>query len=72
MLIFMECWHPNQKLVVECCFLDLLWWCDEDEARLLNGGRMSLVRGRNKYLMMTKTKHSGFFIQIHFNFVLWF
>jgi hypothetical protein len=39
---------------------NLLWLCDEDEAGLLNGGKMRLVRGGDKYLTMTKVKHSGF------------
>jgi hypothetical protein len=39
---------PKLKLVVECCFLDFLWLCEEDDAELLNGGNMCLVgRGDN-------------------------
>ncbi len=72
MLFFMECRCPDQKLVVECYFLDLLQLCDEDEARLLNGGRMHLVRGRDIYLTRTKAKDFGFLTKIHLNFVLWF
>jgi len=45
--------------------------CDEDEAGLLNGGRMCLVRGGDKYLMVTKAKDLGFLTQIHLNVVLW-
>jgi hypothetical protein len=45
-VFFMECEHPNQKLVVERCFLDLFWLCDEDEVGLLNGKRMCLVKGK--------------------------
>ncbi len=56
---------------MEHCFLDLFWLCDEDEARLLNGGKMCLVRGGDKYLMVIKAKDLGFLIQIHFNLVLW-
>jgi hypothetical protein len=26
--------HPNQKLVVECCFLDFFWLGDEDDLEL--------------------------------------
>jgi hypothetical protein len=26
--------HPNQKLVMEHCFLDFLWLCDEDDVEL--------------------------------------
>jgi hypothetical protein len=51
---------------------NLLWLCDEDEVGLLNGGKMLLVKGGDKYLKMTKVKHSSFVTQIHFNFVLWF
>jgi hypothetical protein len=38
---------------------NLLWLCDEDEVGLLSGGKMRLVRGGDKYLTMTKVKHSG-------------
>jgi hypothetical protein len=69
-LFFMECRRPYQKLVVECCFLDLLWLCDKDEGVLLNGGRMHLVRGKDIYLMRTKAKDFDFLTQIHLNFVL--
>ncbi len=41
------------------------------KAGLLNGGRMRLVRGGDKYLMVTKVKDSSFLTQIHLNFVLW-
>jgi hypothetical protein len=34
LLFFMECWNPNQKLVVERCFLDFLWLCDKDDVEL--------------------------------------
>ncbi len=27
-LFFMDCRHPNQKLVMQRCFLDFLYWCD--------------------------------------------
>jgi hypothetical protein len=53
-LFFMECWPPDQKLMVECCFLDLLWLCDENDTGLLNGGRIHLVKGGDIYLMRTK------------------
>jgi hypothetical protein len=72
-LFFMKCWCPNQKLVVECCFLDFLQLCEEDDVELLNGGRMRLVGKGNKYLTTTKAKHSSFLYsnssQIHF--VVW-
>jgi hypothetical protein len=71
-LFFVECWCPYQKLMVERCFLDLLWLCDENEARLLNGGRMHLVKGGDIYLTRITTKDFGFLTQIHLNFVLWF
>jgi hypothetical protein len=45
--------------------------CDEDEVGLLNGGRMCLVRGGDKYLMVIKVKDSGFLTHIHLNVVLW-
>ncbi len=51
---------------------NLLWLCDEDKVKLLNGGNMCLVRGGDQYLTMIQVKHSGFLTQIHFNFVLWF
>jgi len=46
--------------MVEHCFLDLLWFCDEDEARLLNEGRMHLVKGGDIYLTRIKAKDFGF------------
>ncbi len=41
---------PRSKVGGGSLFLDLLWLCDEDEARLLNGGRMHLVKGGDIYL----------------------
>ncbi len=70
---FMKCKCPNQKLVVECCFLDFLWLCEKDDVELLNGRRMRFVWKRDKYLTTTKAKHSSFLYsnssQIHF--VVW-
>jgi hypothetical protein len=57
LLFFMECWHPNQKLVVECCFLDFLWLCDEDDLELRT---VCQVVQRDKYQTTKKAKHSGF------------
>jgi hypothetical protein len=45
--------------------LGLFWLCDE--MRLLNGRKMCLVRGGDKYLMVTKAKDLGFPTQIHLN-----
>jgi len=45
--------------------LGLFWLCDE--MRLLNGRKMCLVRGGDKYLMVTKAKDLGFLTQIHLN-----
>jgi hypothetical protein len=50
--------------------MDFLWLCNEDDAELLNGGRMHLVGRGNKYLTTIIAKHSSFSTQIHFNFVL--
>ncbi len=58
--------------MAECCFLYFLWLCEEDDAKLLNGGKMCLVGKGDKYLMTTKVKHCGFWTQIHFNFILLF
>jgi hypothetical protein len=35
----MECQHLDHKLVMECCFYDFLWLCDEDDVELLDGGQ---------------------------------
>jgi hypothetical protein len=51
---------PRSEVGGRVLLLNLLWLCDEDEAGLLNGGKMRLVRGGDKYLTMTKVKHSGF------------
>jgi hypothetical protein len=42
----------------------------EDEARLLNGRKMCLVKGGDINLMMTKVKDFGFLTHVHLNFVL--
>ncbi len=73
MLFFMECQCPNWKLVVECSFLDFLWLCDEDDVKLLNGGKVCLVGKGDKYSTMTKAKHLGLLESnsSHFHFVIW-
>ncbi len=38
LLFFMECQCLDHKFVVERCFLDFFWLCDEDNVELLNGG----------------------------------
>ncbi len=58
-LFFMECWHLDQKLVAQRCFLDFVWLCEEDDAKSINGGKMCLVGKGNKSLMTTKVKHFG-------------
>ncbi len=51
--------------------MDLFWLCDEDQMGLLNGGRVRLVRGGVKHLIVIKVKDLSFLNQIHPNFVLW-
>ncbi len=72
-LFFVECWHLDQKLVAECCFLDFFWLCGEDDAKLLNGGEMCSMGKGDKYLMTTKVKHFGFLDSnsFQFHFVVW-
>jgi hypothetical protein len=59
--------------VAKSCFLDFIWLCEEDDARLLNGGKMCLVGKGDKYLMMTRAKHFGFLDSnsFQFRFVVW-
>ncbi len=59
--------------MVECSFLDFLWFCDEDDVELLNGGRVCLVGNGDKYLTMTKAKHLGLLDSdsFQFHFVIW-
>jgi hypothetical protein len=58
---FMECQCPDQKLVVEH-YLDFFWLCEEDDAKLLNGRRMRLVRRGENYVTTIKVYHFGFCI----------
>jgi hypothetical protein len=47
--------------------------CEEDDAKLLNGGKMCLVGKGDKYLMTTKVKRFGFLDSnsFQFHFVVW-
>ncbi len=65
---------PRSKLLVtERYFLNFIWLCEENDAKLLNGGKMCLVGRGDKYLMMTKAKHFGFLDSnsFQFCFVVW-